>query len=80
MHVSWILSLLRVERIKAPLKVLVDVDGWGQVIILNTLTRYARSQFTDPNLAEGAAEEDSVNFYSSSSSEVSFFGRGLDPL
>jgi Adaptin N terminal region. len=29
---------------------LVDVDEWGQVFILNMLTRYARTQFTDPNL------------------------------
>eukprot|EP00731_Ephydatia_muelleri_P016791 Em0009g1215a len=28
---------------------LVDVDEWGQVVILNMLTRYARTQFTDPN-------------------------------
>lgn len=28
---------------------LVDVDEWGQVMILNLLTRYARTQFTDPN-------------------------------
>lgn len=28
---------------------LVDVDEWGQVTIINMLTRYARSQFTDPN-------------------------------
>lgn len=28
---------------------LVDVDEWGQVIIINMLTRYARTQFTDPN-------------------------------
>lgn len=26
-----------------------DVDEWGQVIILNMLTRYARTQFMDPN-------------------------------
>ncbi|XP_017772392.1 PREDICTED: AP-3 complex subunit beta-2 [Nicrophorus vespilloides] len=25
-----------------------DVDEWGQVIIVNMLTRYARTQFTDP--------------------------------
>lgn len=30
-------------------QLLVDVDEWGQVIIINMLTRYARSQFTDPN-------------------------------
>lgn len=28
---------------------LVDVDEWGQVIILSVLTRYARTQFIDPN-------------------------------
>ena len=28
---------------------LVDVDEWGQVMILSMLTRYARSQFVDPN-------------------------------
>ena len=29
---------------------LVDVDEWGQVIIVNLLTRYARTQFADPKL------------------------------
>lgn len=29
---------------------LIDVDEWGQVLIINMLTRYARTQFTDPNL------------------------------
>ena len=28
---------------------LVDIDEWGQVTVLNMLTRYARSQFVDPN-------------------------------
>lgn len=28
---------------------LVDVDEWGQIIIINMLTRYARTQFVDPN-------------------------------
>ena len=31
---------------------LVDVDEWGQVTILNMLTRYARAQFIDPNQEE----------------------------
>ncbi|ALC49274.1 rb [Drosophila busckii] len=31
---------------------LVDVDEWGQVIIINMLTRYARTQFVDPNADE----------------------------
>lgn len=29
---------------------IVDVDEWGQVTIVNMLTRYARSQFLDPNI------------------------------
>uniref|UniRef100_A0A182JZH4 AP-3 complex subunit beta n=1 Tax=Anopheles christyi TaxID=43041 RepID=A0A182JZH4_9DIPT len=28
---------------------LADVDEWGQVLIINMLTRYARTQFIDPN-------------------------------
>ncbi len=28
---------------------LTDIDEWGQVTVLNMLTRYARSQFVDPN-------------------------------
>ncbi|KAF4526220.1 hypothetical protein B566_EDAN001905 [Ephemera danica] len=36
---------------------LVDVDEWGQVVIINMLTRYARSQFTDPNLNDTGTEE-----------------------
>lgn len=27
---------------------LVDVEEWGQVVIINMLTRYARTQFTTP--------------------------------
>lgn len=29
---------------------LADVDEWGQVIIVNMLTRYGRTQFVDPNI------------------------------
>lgn len=28
---------------------LIDVDEWGQLVILNVLTRYARENFCDPN-------------------------------
>jgi len=28
---------------------LMDVDEWGQVVILNMLVRYGRTQFHDPN-------------------------------
>uniref|UniRef100_A0A8D8PUZ3 AP-3 complex subunit beta n=1 Tax=Cacopsylla melanoneura TaxID=428564 RepID=A0A8D8PUZ3_9HEMI len=37
---------------------LVDVDEWGQVFILNMLTRYARTQFTNPNLNENDSDDD----------------------
>ena len=37
---------------------LVDVDEWGQVIIINMLTRYARTQFVNPNLDEEAVERE----------------------
>lgn len=35
---------------------LVDVEEWGQVIIINMLTRYARTQFVDPNAGETSEE------------------------
>lgn len=28
---------------------LVDVEEWGQVVLINMLTRYCRTQFVDPN-------------------------------
>ena len=28
---------------------LVDIDEWGQVAVIHMLTRYARTQFVDPN-------------------------------
>lgn len=54
---------------------LIDVDEWGQVIIINMLTRYARTQFTDPN-ADGrytVDNDDQANrpFYEETSSEES---------
>ncbi|KAK7081768.1 AP-3 complex subunit beta-2 [Halocaridina rubra] len=41
---------------------LVDVEEWGQVVIINMLTRYARTQFTDPNTGD-CAEEKERPFY-----------------
>lgn len=38
---------------------LIDVDEWGQVIIINMLTRYARTQFTDPN-ADDTGDVDQI--------------------
>ncbi|KAH8270961.1 hypothetical protein KR044_005149 [Drosophila immigrans] len=40
---------------------LVDVDEWGQVIIINMLTRYARTQFVDPNPDEEQAGNDCLD-------------------
>jgi len=28
---------------------LVDVEEWGQVVIINMMTRYCRTQFANPN-------------------------------
>ncbi|KAM6426681.1 AP-3 complex subunit beta-2 isoform 5-T5 [Liasis olivaceus] len=36
---------------------LIDVEEWGQVVIINMLTRYARTQFLSPNLNESLLEE-----------------------
>ncbi|XP_069722620.1 AP-3 complex subunit beta-2 isoform X1 [Phaenicophaeus curvirostris] len=36
---------------------LIDVEEWGQVVIINMLTRYARTQFLSPNQNEFLLEE-----------------------
>ncbi|KAK0178208.1 hypothetical protein PV328_002181 [Microctonus aethiopoides] len=45
---------------------LVDVDEWGQVVIVNMLTRYARTQFINPNL-DDIEEDPNRPFYDSDS-------------
>ncbi|XP_048583521.1 AP-3 complex subunit beta-2 isoform X2 [Nematostella vectensis] len=47
-------------------QLLVDIDEWGQVTVIHMLTRYARTQFLDPNQQEqnGTGEE----FYAKSDS------------
>uniref|UniRef100_A0A674PRU7 AP-3 complex subunit beta n=1 Tax=Takifugu rubripes TaxID=31033 RepID=A0A674PRU7_TAKRU len=49
---------------------LVDVEEWGQVVIISMLTRYARTQFTSP-WKEGAVpeENDDKTFYESDSED-----------
>lgn len=47
---------------------LVDVDEWGQIIIINMLTRYARTQFTDPNRDDYEEEDLNKPFYDESTS------------
>ncbi|CAD5125567.1 DgyrCDS13770 [Dimorphilus gyrociliatus] len=49
---------------------LADVEEWGQVVIINMLTRYARTQFLNPNLEENGESEPDQKFYDSSDSEA----------
>ncbi|XP_036390979.1 AP-3 complex subunit beta-2 isoform X2 [Megalops cyprinoides] len=48
---------------------LIDVEEWGQVVIINMLTRYARTQFLNPNVNESLLEE---------SGEKAFYGSDED--
>ncbi|XP_042902045.1 AP-3 complex subunit beta-2 [Parasteatoda tepidariorum] len=47
---------------------LVDVEEWGQVIIINMLIRYARTQFADPNKFEDNRNGKEKPFYDSDNS------------
>ncbi|XP_065165526.1 AP-3 complex subunit beta-1-like [Atheta coriaria] len=55
-----------------------DVDEWGQVIIVQVLTHYARTQFTNPCLND-KDEEDKAFYDSSSDSEEKPPQPSLDP-
>lgn len=44
----------------------MDIEEWGQVIIIGMLTRYARTQFTDPNLNGTVDTEKDKPFYGDS--------------
>ncbi|XP_074736457.1 AP-3 complex subunit beta-2-like isoform X2 [Strix uralensis] len=45
---------------------LIDVEEWGQVVIINMLTHYARTQFLSPNQSESLLEVSTKKaFYSS---------------
>ncbi|XP_075361670.1 AP-3 complex subunit beta-2 isoform X4 [Mycteria americana] len=46
---------------------LIDVEEWGQVVIINMLTRYARTQFLSPNQNQESLLEESAEkaFYGS---------------
>jgi AP-3 complex subunit beta len=50
---------------------ITDVEEWGQVIIINMLVRYARTQFEDPNRSEFGEGESSKAFYDSEDSDSS---------
>ncbi|XP_063819709.1 AP-3 complex subunit beta-1 isoform X2 [Pseudophryne corroboree] len=44
---------------------LVDVEEWGQVVIIHMLTRYARTQFVSPWKEDEMSEDATNNFYAS---------------
>ncbi|XP_007941637.1 AP-3 complex subunit beta-1 [Orycteropus afer afer] len=44
---------------------LVDVEEWGQVVIIHMLTRYARTQFVSPWKEDEGLEDSEKNFYES---------------
>ncbi|XP_043371520.1 AP-3 complex subunit beta-1 isoform X2 [Dermochelys coriacea] len=45
---------------------LVDVEEWGQIVIIHMLTRYARTQFVSPWKEDGVLDEDNEkDFYES---------------
>uniref|UniRef100_A0A336KCG1 AP-3 complex subunit beta n=1 Tax=Culicoides sonorensis TaxID=179676 RepID=A0A336KCG1_CULSO len=56
---------------------LIDVDEWGQVLIINMLTRYARTQFTDPNLDDIQEEDENGKPFYESSSESDDVQNGI---
>ncbi|KAM9312783.1 AP-3 complex subunit beta-2 isoform 2-T2 [Gastrophryne carolinensis] len=50
---------------------LIDVEEWGQVVIINMITRYARTQFLNPNHNESLLEENAEKaFYGSDDDET----------
>ncbi|CAH1796712.1 unnamed protein product [Owenia fusiformis] len=50
---------------------LVDVEEWGQVVIINLLTRYARLQFINPNKYEMEDDENKPFYESEASNKAS---------
>ncbi|XP_069480806.1 AP-3 complex subunit beta-2 isoform X2 [Ambystoma mexicanum] len=54
---------------------LIDVEEWGQVVIINMLTRYARTQFLNPNQNESLLEENPEKAFYGSDDEDSKDGK-----
>ncbi|XP_051038945.1 AP-3 complex subunit beta-1 [Phodopus roborovskii] len=48
---------------------LVDVEEWGQVVIIHMLTRYARTQFVSPWTEDDGLDDNEKNFYESDDEE-----------
>ncbi|XP_036787818.2 AP-3 complex subunit beta-2 isoform X1 [Manis pentadactyla] len=56
---------------------LIDVEEWGQVVIISMLTRYARTQFLSPTQNESLLEENPEKaFYGSEEDEAKGAGSG----
>uniref|UniRef100_A0A670JSE4 AP-3 complex subunit beta n=1 Tax=Podarcis muralis TaxID=64176 RepID=A0A670JSE4_PODMU len=59
---------------------LIDVEEWGQVVIINMLTRYARTQFLSPNQnVSGADRREACAFASEPASLVKRKPYVMDP-
>ncbi|XP_061553762.1 AP-3 complex subunit beta-1 isoform X1 [Phycodurus eques] len=58
---------------------LVDVEEWGQVVIISMLTRYARTQFTSPWKGGAVFEEDNDKSFYDSDSEKKKDPAGAKP-
>ncbi|XP_049621998.1 AP-3 complex subunit beta-1 [Suncus etruscus] len=48
---------------------LIDVEEWGQIVIIHMLTRYARTQFVTPWKEDAGLEMEEKNFYESDDEE-----------
>ncbi|XP_004613197.2 AP-3 complex subunit beta-1 [Sorex araneus] len=48
---------------------LIDVEEWGQVVIIHMLTRYARTQFVSPWKEDDGLEDKEKDFYESDDEE-----------
>lgn len=48
---------------------LIDVEEWGQIVIIHMLTRYARTQFVTPWKEDADLEVEEKNFYESDDEE-----------
>ena len=55
------------EHYRKLCKFLIDCDEWCQILLINTLTRYARNQFLNPFKEGGALKKQ--NFYSDEEEE-----------
>ncbi|XP_045141020.1 AP-3 complex subunit beta-1 [Echinops telfairi] len=58
---------------------LVDVEEWGQVVIIHMLTRYARTQFVSPWKEDNGPEDNEKDFYESDEEQKERIGQRKKP-